>query len=31
MIEKGFICETQGQWKDADVLTLRVFTVVKPE
>jgi hypothetical protein len=19
MIEKGFICETEGQWKDADV------------
>jgi len=35
MIEKGFICETEGQWKDADVHfgfnVSRVFTVVKPK
>jgi len=35
MIEKGFICETEGKWGDADVHfgfnISRVFTVVKPK
>jgi len=35
MIEKGFICETEGKWSDADVHfgfnISRVFTVVKPK